>query len=250
MRVVIIEDEQLTASDLAACILGNDPGAQVVATLRSVREAILYFSGPQPAPDLIFSDIQLGDGLSFSVFKAMPYVVPVIFCTAYDEYALKAFESAGIDYILKPFTSKTIAQALQKFDAIRSRLAGMRDTLAELGGRFTDPLRKSVLVHYADKILPVRLGDIALFYVQRETTRLILYSQQEFIVDKSLEELERLAPGHFYRANRQYLVNREAIRDVSQYFARKLLINLRIPFGENITIPKTKAGQFLQWLSG
>jgi two-component system, LytTR family, response regulator LytT len=250
MTVAIIEDEPLTARDLAACILAASPGAQVVATLRSVKEAIIFFSGPQPAPDLIFSDIQLGDGLSFSVFKAMPYTVPVIFCTAYDVYALKAFEAAGIDYILKPFTAKSIGLALQKFDRLRGRLAGMRESLAELGGRFGDVGQQSVLVHHGDKIVAVRVADIALFYVARESTRLLMYNQQEFTLSKSLEELETLVAGSFYRANRQYLVNREAIRDTTPYFARKLLINLRIPFAEKITVPKTKAKDFLDWLAG
>jgi two-component system, LytTR family, response regulator LytT len=250
MTVAIIEDEPLTAKDLAACILAASPDAKVVATLRSVREAITFFIGPQPAPDIIFSDIQLGDGLSFSVFKAMPYTVPVIFCTAYDEYALKAFEAAGIDYILKPFTTKSIGLALQKFNWLRSRLAGMRESLAELGGHFGDMGQQSVLVHHGDKIIPVKVADIAVFYVARESTRLLLYNQQEFTLPKSLEELEKLVAGSFYRANRQYLVNREAIRDATPYFARKLLINLRIPFTEKITVPKTRAKHFLQWLEG
>jgi two-component system, LytTR family, response regulator LytT len=250
MTVAIIEDEPLTAKDLAACILAASPDAQVVATLRSVREAIIFFSGPQPAPDIIFSDIQLGDGLSFSVFKAMPYTVPVIFCTAYDEYALKAFEAAGIDYILKPFTTKSIGLALQKFNWLRGRLAGMRESLAELGGHFGDTGQQSVLVHHGDKIVPVRVSDVALFYIHRETTRLLMYNQQEFTIPKSLEELEKVIGGQFYRANRQYLVNREAIRDATPHFARKLLINLRISFTEKITVPKTRTKHFMDWLAG
>jgi two-component system response regulator LytT len=242
MTVAIIEDEPLTARDLAACILAASPGAQVVATLRSVKEAIIFFSGPQPAPDLIFSDIQLGDGLSFNVFKAMPYTVPVIFCTAYDEYALRAFEAAGIDYILKPFTAKSVGLALKKFDLLRGT--------AEIGGRWGEAVQPSVLVHHGAQIVPVRVAEIALFYVARESTRLLMYNQQEFTIPKSLEELEKVVGGQFYRANRQYLVNREVIRDATPYFARKLLINLRIPFAGAITVPKAKAAHFLQWLGG
>ena len=242
MTVAIIEDEPLTARDLAACILAASPGTQVVATLRSVKEAIIFFSGPQPAPDLIFSDIQLGDGLSFTVFKAMPYTVPVIFCTAYDEYALKAFEAAGIDYILKPFTAKSVGAALKKFDVLRGRL--------EVGGRLADVGLPSVLVYHGAQIVPVRVADVALFYVARESTRLLMYNQQEFTINKSLEELEKVVGGQFYRANRQYLVNREAIREATPYFARKLLVNLRIPFAATITVPKTKVKDFLDWLAG
>src|SRR5713226_2020839 len=120
MKVVIIEDEPLTAKDLAACIAAAEPAVEIVAILSSVQEAIGYFTA-HAAPDIIFSDIQLGDGLSFRIFEKVGATVPVIFCTAYDEYALDAFRAAGIDYILKPFTRKSIAGALGKYKAFRSR---------------------------------------------------------------------------------------------------------------------------------
>ena len=114
MKIVIIEDEQHTADDLAETILKVEAKAQIMASLRSVKEAVSYFQTNEK-PDLIFCDIQLGDGLSFEIFNKFPLNSPVVFCTAYDEYALKAFKANGIDYILKPFTKKTIRESLKKY---------------------------------------------------------------------------------------------------------------------------------------
>jgi len=237
MRIVIIEDEQHTARDLAACIKKAEPAAEIVATLGSVREADTFFND-SPSIDLIFSDIQLGDGLSFTLFDQSANKTPVIFCTAYDEYALHAFKTAGIDYILKPFTTKTIAASLAKYKDLKDRFATTHL-----------PEQRSILVYHKDKITPVRLSDIALFYLKHELTHLVTFDEKQYFLNHSLEELEKLTAGVFYRANRQSLINRAAIRDVSQYFGRKLLINLTIPFPEKITVGKVKASTFLSWLS-
>jgi two-component system, LytTR family, response regulator LytT len=252
MKVVIIEDEPLTAKDLAACILAAEPGAEIVATLGSVEEAIRFFK-EHAAPDIIFSDIQLGDGLSFSIFAANVQTVPVIFCTAYDEYALDAFRAAGIDYILKPFTAKTIGAALAKYKAFRSGWTetAARPSYAELAGLFgQEAARRSILVYYKEKIMPVAIADIALFHLQDEVVRLVTFGKQQYVVNKNLEELERLTGRQFYRVNRQGLVNREAIKDVSQDGTRSLVLNLLVPFEEKLTVGRVKAGDFLAWLAG
>ena len=247
MKVVIIEDEPLTARDLAACILAAEPDAEIVATLGSVEEATGFFKG-HASPDLIFSDIQLGDGLSFSIFAANAQTVPVIFCTAYDEYALDAFRAAGIDYILKPFTVQHIAAALAKYKALRQ---GGRPPYADLAGLFgQEAARRSVLVYYKEKIMPVAIADIALFHLRDEVVRLVTFGKQQYVVNKNLEELERMAGRQFYRVNRQGLVNREAIRDVSQDGTRTLVVNLVVPFEEKLTVGRVKASDFLSWLAG
>lgn len=269
MKVVIIEDEPLTAKDLAACILAAEPGAEIIATLGSVEEAIRFFKG-HAAPDIIFSDIQLGDGLSFSIFAANAQTVPVIFCTAYDEYALDAFKAAGIDYILKPFTTQRIGAALAKYKAFRSRWAeagpgnsggssaagnsghaGGAVSYAELAGLFgQEAARRSILVYYKEKIMPVAIADIALFHLRDEVVRLVTFGKQQYVVNKNLEELERLTGRQFYRVNRQGLVNRDAIRDVSQDGTRSLVLNLLVPLEEKLTVGRVKAGDFLAWLAG
>jgi DNA-binding LytR/AlgR family response regulator len=252
MKVVIIEDEKLTAEDLAETILKIEPTAKIVASLCSVGEAIAYFKINEN-PDLIFSDIQLGDGLSFEIFKVMPISIPVIFCTAYDEYALNAFKANGIDYILKPFTKKIISNALTKYKELKNNFSQKKEnyeTILELFENRKNQQPTSILVYIKDKILPVKINEIALFFIENEITRLITFNQKSHTINETLEEIEKLTGNTFYRANRQYLVNRKAVTDASQYFARKLAVNLTIPFTEKITISKEKASEFLNWLSG
>jgi len=244
MNIVIIEDEPLTAKDLAACIRTAEPQAEIVATLASVGEANAWFRRNEP-PDLVFSDIQLGDGKSFAVFERLIKWVPVIFCTAHDDYALEAFRAAGIDYILKPFTEKTVGAAIGKFKALRA--AGATTAGEPTAPRLT---AGAILVYYKDRILPVQLGHIALFYLEKELVRLVGFDGKVYVVNKSLEELEGLAGTRFYRVNRQFLISRAAIKEASQYFGRKLLLNLTIPFEEKITVGRMKVPAFLDWLAG
>ncbi len=252
MKIVIIEDEQLTRDDLAETILRVSPGVQIIGRLSSVKDAVSWFRKNEQ-PDLIFSDIQLGDGLCFEIFKKHPVSTPVIFCTAFDEYALTAFKAHGIDYILKPFDEQTIAGALNRYKELERKFQGNNqqiETILQLFENRKNQKQGSVVVYHKDKILPVKLGDIALFYIDHEITYLITFGQKTFAISKSLEELEEITGSSFYRANRQYLVNRKAIKEASQYFARKLSLTLSIPFSETITVSKVKVPDFLDWLSG
>ena len=252
MKIVIIEDEPLTARDLVQCIRAAEPSAEIVATLGSVHEAVAFFR-ENVLPDLIFSDIQLGDGLSFSIFPDLGEAVPVIFCTAYDEYALEAFKAAGIDYILKPFAAASIAGALAKYNSFRSRWAGGAaiPALGDLAMLFGQAAAKrSILVYHKEKIVPVNIIDIALCYLRDDAVLLVTFAKQQYTVNKRLEEIEQLVGATFYRVNRQALVNREAIRDVSQDLGRRLVVNLLVPFAEDITVARAKVSNFLDWLAG
>lgn len=252
MKIVIIEDEEVVAHDLELNIrkLTNDP--LEIVQLRSVKESIDYF-GSAIAPDLIFSDIQLGDGLSFEIFVARPMSVPVIFCTAYDEYALDAFKANGIDYILKPFTIGTLGTALQKYKDLKKVFSSDQtpqyDALLQMLGVKEIHKASSILVHAKDKIIPVKIEDIAMFYVRNEITHLITFSGTYYYPNKNLDELERSSGSYFFRANRQFLICRKAITDVSSFFSRKLSVNLNIQFDEKVIVSKAKASQFLEWLS-
>lgn len=253
MKVIIIEDEPLTAEDLAETISAVEPTAEIVAMLSSVKESIDYFR-KNGKPDLIFSDIQLGDGLSFSIFPEAALSTPVIFCTAYDEYALRAFKANGIDYVLKPFTKKAIADAFERYKNLKSNFSDLIAGYESLSRLFEQRNQSdaAVLVYFHEKILPVRIADIALFYIENDITQLITFNRERHCVTKSLEELEKIAGNSFYRANRKFLVNRKAVKDASQYFHRKLLVNLHIEIKttEPITVSKVKAAHFLNWLSG
>jgi len=254
MKVVIIEDEVLTANDLAGTIARCDPDSEITVILKSVKEAVAWFN-KNKEPDLIFSDIQLGDGLSFEIFKAVPVSAPVIFCTAFDEYALNAFRANGIDYILKPFTKKTVSEALNRYNRLKqslSRDSSVYGTVAELLEKRDVPQDVSILVYFKDKILPVQANDIALFFIDKDIATIVTFNQKIYSISKSLDELEKLVGNHFFRVNRKVLIHRKAIKDASQFFHRKLLVNLSIPFTpkEHITVSKLRVRDFLNWLSG
>ncbi len=251
MKVVIIEDEELTAEDLAESIQRADPTVQIEAILKSVKEGTAYFK-QQALPDLIFSDIQLGDGLSFEIFKSFSRIIPVIFCTAYDEYALVAFKANGIDYIIKPYTQTNISEALHKYSELKKDATQQNpyEKILQLFEQKKNATSASILIHYKDKILPMRINDIALFYIENEITYLITFDQKKYVVNQALGEIEKIAGSDFYRASRQYLVNRRAIKDASHHFSRKLTINLILPFHETLTVGKLKVSEFLEWLSG
>src|SRR3989339_1559742 len=166
MKIVIIEDEKFTAEDLAKTIISVTPDAEIAAFIYSVRDAISYFK-KNAAPDLIFSDIQLGDGLSFKIFKSVDIAAPVIFCTAYDEYALNAFKTNGIDYILKPFSQKTIASTISKYKELKANFSKNSVNIDKIFEVFENQKKQtlsSVLVYVKDKILPVNIENIAVFY--------------------------------------------------------------------------------------
>lgn len=253
MKIVIIEDERLTANDLANTIHQFDESISISAKLLSVKDAIRYFRDNE-APDLIFSDIQLGDGLSFEIFKATQISVPVIFCTAYDEYALTAFNTNGIAYLLKPFTLATVAAALEKFSRLTQPGKQQESLQLQKIMRLFESKEvenpTSILVRYKDKILPVKLQDAAVFFLENDLVYVITFDHKKFLTGKHLEELEKTSGKNFYRANRQFLVNRNAIVDVSNQLGRKLWVNVSVPLKESITVSKDKMGHFLKWLSG
>lgn len=252
MNIVIIEDEGIVADDLELNIRKLVDEPTDIIQIKSVKEGIAYFKKAD-IPDLIFSDIQLGDGLSFEIFVAEPVEAPIIFCTAFDEYALDAFKANGIDYILKPFTTKTLQDALQRYYQLKKIFSAEQvpqyDAVLQLLGEREKPSLSSVLVYQQDKIIPIRLEDIAMFYLANETTHLLTFSGKTYYPNKNLDELEKLGGDAFFRANRQFLVCRKAIMDVSNFFSRKLSVNLNIPFEEKVIVSKKKAPQFLNWLT-
>jgi len=252
MKVVIVEDEALTAEDLAEILLKLPDGIEVVKILPSVLEAIIYFRH-NGSPDLIFCDIQLGDGHSFEIFKEIHIDAPVIFCTAYDEYALQAFKNNGIDYILKPFTKKTVKAAIDKFKSLKARLNSTGPDFANVLQNIQttpQPDRKvsSLIINWKDKIIPVRINDIALFNIDFKMTQLVTFNNQKYVVHHTLEELEEICGEGFYRANRQYLINRHAVTEALQYHARKLVLKLKVEDKHEIIISKNKIPEFLSWL--
>jgi two-component system, LytTR family, response regulator LytT len=251
MKIVIIEDEKLTARDLKRTILAAEPDIEVAALLHSVEEAIDYFKKNDDT-DLIFSDIQLGDGLSFDVFEKMSNPVPVIFCTAHNTYFSEAFKAAGIDYVLKPFTREAIEKALLKYQNLEKKFSKNKEDYKGLLGLLEaklNPRKSAVIVHQRGKIIPLDAVTIALLYIENGGTYAFTFEQEKFLVNDSLEDLEKSFGAYFFRANRQYLVNRKAIKDASHFFNRKIIINLTVPFKGQVLVGKLKTAAFIDWLA-
>lgn len=253
MRILIVEDEQRTALDLQATIREVLPDTVFPAILDSVERAVSWFN-KNPAPDLAFFDIQLADGMSFDIFEEVKVECPVVFCTAFDEHALRAFQVNGVDYILKPFDRENVRRALGKVQALENffqkRDENLENKLAKLLSEARAPKTKTTfLVSHRDKLIPVAVADIAYFYIEHELTFLHSFDNRRFLLNYTLDELEKmLDPQQFYRANRQYLVHAKAVKEVEQYFARKLLLKLNTEVKDPIVVSKAKATEFLQWM--
>ena len=251
MRILIIEDEKRTANDLKRTIFAVLPTAEIMGVVGSVEEGIEILE-QESNIDLIFSDIQLSDGLSFEIFQAVDNKIPVVFCTAFDEFALQAFQTYGIDYILKPFDETTVQKALDKFTSLRGN-AGPTDfqAITEVLKQQLYPARKttSILIQKGEKFIPLAVDEIAIFYIKDEILSAFTFDQKRYFVDKKLDTLEaELAPA-FFRVNRQQLIHRRSVKDVSKYYHRKLLVNLAIPFDEQVLVGKLKVTAFKEWLS-
>lgn len=237
MQIVIVEDEVKTAKALAAMIRLLSPDADIVATLQSVKSAVAWFAS-HDQPELIFMDIQLADGICFDIFKETAIHAPVIFCTAYDEYALESFRANGVDYILKPFTQDTLAASLHKVRQLKKFFS------APVAGK------SSFLVFTDNRYTAIPIDNIAYFYIRLEMPAICTFDGKEYFVQQSLDHISTVVPpGQFYRINRQYLINFNAVKEVEHYYGRKLLIHLKVPTSDQIILNKNNTTAFLKWLN-
>jgi DNA-binding LytR/AlgR family response regulator len=244
MKIVIIEDEALTAEDLQVTIRKVAPECRVEVVLRSVQEAEDYFR-KNALPDLLFCDIQLGDGSIFDLLNKVKLDAPIIFCTAYNEHTLQAFKLNGIDYILKPFSSEDVLRALNKYERLKSSFQNQFDyTHIQL------PQQQNLLIHYRNTIVPVPYSEIGMIYISNQVTYLQTLGNKNYLLNKTLEELEQLLDRQFFRVNRTAIVNKQLVREVSKQLTRKLLIQLDPAFKTDtkLTVSKSKATAFLKWL--
>jgi DNA-binding LytR/AlgR family response regulator len=253
MNIIIIEDEQKAALDLKDSIESLRPDFNILAVLDSVETALEWFAG-HSSPDLIFSDIQLGDGLSFDIFGEVAIRCPVIFCTAYDAYAIQAFEHNGIDYLLKPITGQALEKSLRKVDLFAKSIhtpydpAVLYNLLSGLETH-TKKYKRMFLVHYREKMIPIPVAQIACFSINSQSVLLHTLDNKQYPIPYTLDYLEAVIdPQLFYRANRQHLLAYHAVKEVEPYFDRKLLVKLTLPGTDPVIISKAKASDFLKWL--
>lgn len=245
-RVIIVEDETAAAVNLRSMLQNIDPETVVVDTLESVEEAVAYFSNSVEA-DVVFMDIHLADGDSFHIFDSVDINIPIIFTTAYDEYALQAFKVNSIDYLLKPFKEEELRRALDKLE----RLTAAERSAAERKVREVAAAESlnTLLVRYKDKIIPVAMADVAFFYTFAERVTLTTLTGESYPVDKTLEALsQQLTTEEFFRANRQFIVSRRAVKDIAVWFGSRLALNLTLETPERIIISKARVPEFKQWL--
>ncbi|MGI4738347.1 MAG: LytR/AlgR family response regulator transcription factor [Janthinobacterium lividum] len=271
LRILILEDEYPAAERLQRLLVQAAPGAQVLAVLDTVAGALAWLDA-HPAPDLILSDIQLADGLSLDVFAQTLVRSPVIFTTAFDQYALQAFRANGIDYLLKPLKINELQNALLKVKARSQELAvdpasapPVAPTPPFLAHNFSierlldalprpqRPHKTRFLVRQGETLLPLPTAEAAWFQSRHETVTLATHDGRRFVVDYTLEQLESLLdPSQFFRLNRQVLAQLPAVRRLVPHFGGKLLVELSpTPAGgEEVLISKEKANAVKSWLEG
>ncbi|UZR97784.1 LytR/AlgR family response regulator transcription factor [Chondrinema litorale] len=258
LNIAIVEDEPATARNLEFILQSIDSEIEVMTILPSVAASVKWLKEHQDSCELLFMDIRLSDGLSFEIFEKVKVTLPVIFLTAYNDFALKAFKANGIDYILKPYDEEEVEQALDKYYSLskgKSSEAEANDNqqkLVELMASIkeaTTSYRKSFLVQHRDKLVPLDVAKIGWFYTENELVYAHTFENQKFIVDFTLEQLQQqLDPKQFYRANRQFVINRMSIQDIEFYFNGRLALNVKPKGKEPVIISKAKASEFKSWM--
>jgi DNA-binding LytR/AlgR family response regulator len=225
------------------------PEIDIIGTIESVAEAVAWF-GANPTPELVFMDIHLADGNSFRIFDSIRIECPIIFTTAYDQYALDAFRVNSIDYLLKPIKQSDLERAVGKLMALTS--AASREYVGrtqEMVEKANNKSNSTLLVQVKDKIIPISTEDIAFFYTSNERVSVTTMDGRCYPVDGTLEgHYGALSTEQFFRANRQFIIARRAIRDMSVWFGSRLAVNLSVDTPERIIVSKARTSEFKAWL--
>lgn len=243
-KIVIIEDEKLNSDRLKRLLLELRPDTEIRAILDSVKGTINWFS-QHPAPDLVMMDVRLADGISFEIFNQVKIDCPVIFTTAYDEYAVKAFKYNSIDYLLKPIEKEELEHALIKYES-QVLNPSIENLLSYIQPK---EYRTRFLLPYRDSYKTVMISEIAFFYSELNITYAKLYNGEKEVIAQTLENLElQLSPKEFFRVNRKYIVHLNAIQKVHNYFNGKLKIDLKNNPQEEVLISREKKSLFKTWM--
>ncbi len=253
MKVLIIEDETAASENLTAMLHEIDSDIEVVKVLESVQQTVRWLS-THPAPDLIFMDIHLSDGSAFTLFQEMEVSTPIVFTTAYDQYALEAFTVNSIDYLLKPIKTADLTRALEKFKRWnRNEMMDYLERMMKMKPAQTEPAPEyttSLLIAVKDRLVPVSMDEVACIYSTGRKTQLHLKDGRVLQYGKSLDSIIlTLDPARFYRANKQYIVARDCVIDLVVWFDSRLLINMNIKVPEPLFVSKNKASEFKNWLT-
>lgn len=247
MRILIVEDETAACEILTEIIIALDPDVEIAGYTESIRQTIKWLQ-TNKNPDLIFMDIHLSDGSAFSIFDKIKVEVPIIFTTAYDEYALDAFRVNSIDYLLKPIKEEEMRRALDKFRKWTKQ--DVLKYLSNLTQLTTQPRYKDkILVPLRDKLLPVAIKDVSFFYTTNKNTRIYIKDGHSYPWSGTLDQIEAtLDPADFIRANKQFIIARSSVKNITIWFDSRLLINLDTEAPERIYVSKNRAAEFKAWM--
>ena len=249
IKVIIIEDEQPAAKRLEKMLHDISPEFEVIQCCDSIESSLNYFK-TGIVPDLVMLDVQLGDGLSFDIFKQVAISCPVIFTTAYDEYAIKAFELNSIDYILKPIRKENLERSIDKFTQLRQQsIYADWKTLSTLLDKEKREYKQRFLVSAGEQLQSVQTIDIAYFYTIEKSTFLKTHSGRSFSLEFSLDKLEELlAPIDFFRINRQYIISFGSIHKISRLSKSRIKLILEPVSPDEILISTSRTPDFRTWL--
>ena len=243
MKVLIIEDEELAQEELERLLMKRFPAAEVVGKFATVRESVEWLA--THTADLIFLDIQLADGNGFEIFEQTDVRVPVIFTTAYDQYAIQAFQVNGIGYLLKPIVESEFVAAVEKFNNFnRNSISALLESL-----RAPKAFKSRLAITKGDKIELLQIDDIAYFYAEDRLTFAMTKDGKKCIVDYTIESLAaQLDPKKFFRIARGVVVSINSIKDIYRHFNGRLRIALSPDFHEKLFVSRARASEFLKWL--
>ena len=253
MKILIVEDEVMAAERLREMILSHFPDTAVLGRLDSISTAVKWFSDNGP-PDLAFFDIQLADGLSFEIFTQCKVNCPVIFTTAFDEYALKAFKVNSVDYLLKPIDTDELKTAIEKYFSLYLKDSDPTPALSSQGIEevlklLTRQYKNRFIVKVGDHIKTIRADDILCFYSMAKASYIQTTNDRHYVIDQSLEQVEALVdPAAFFRVNRKFIIALDAISDIISYTNSRLKVILHKPAEEDIIVSREKVKEFRQWL--
>ncbi|MFW5757217.1 MAG: LytR/AlgR family response regulator transcription factor [Bacteroidota bacterium] len=251
MRTLIIEDEAPAANRLAKLIHKIEPEAIIECTLDSVSSALRWFD-QHTLPDLVFMDINLGDGLSFEIFEKTEIDCPVIFITAYDEYAIKAFKVNSIDYLLKPLKEDELRKSIEKYKQFRPNRQLQSENLKALFEQIKNPekeWKQRFVVHFGDKLKSVETSAVAYFMIIEKNTFLVTHQNDSFGINYSLDQIIVLIdPSKFFRVNRKYIVSFKSIKNMWSYSRSRVKLMLDPPAGEDVIVSTDRSSAFKDWL--
>ena len=251
MKVVIIEDEHLSAEKLERYLQKFDEGIEVVTTLGSIEESVQWFQNLRNTYDVVFMDIQLTDGLSFEIFHRVAIDKPVIFTTAFDEFAIDAFKVNSIDYILKPITFTDLHKAMSKLKSMHTIFNPKKITESIDQIIAQEKLKDRFLVKLGNHIHSIRTEEVSLFYAEGRTVYLVTNQSKKFIIDYKLEDLVGvLKIEEFFRVNRSFIININAIQDVLVFSSSRLKITPKTRVEKDIIVSREKVTSFKKWFEG